>query len=72
MQLARSSNDSIVYQNLVKEFVLGHLKEEKETGAEIYPAFAVSSIIGDEGHEADKSNFNHSFIVTSFENKEGC
>jgi hypothetical protein len=42
---------------------LAHLKEEKEAGKEIYPAFAGLSVMGDEGNEADKSMLSHSFTV---------
>jgi hypothetical protein len=43
------------YQNLTKEFVMSHLKVEKEAGKEIYPAFAGLKLMGDEGRETDES-----------------
>lgn len=50
--------NAIVYQKLTKEFVLGHLKEEKEAEKEIYPAFAGLSVMGGEGNETDKSELS--------------
>jgi hypothetical protein len=49
---------------LAKEAVLAHLKEEKEAEKEIYPAFAGFSVMGDEGNQADKSELNHSCIIS--------
>ena len=43
--------------------MLAHLKEEKEAGKEIYPAFAGLSVMGDEGNQADKSELNRSCII---------
>jgi hypothetical protein len=43
------------YQNLTKEFMMSHLKVEKEAGKEIYPAFAGLKLMGDEGRETDES-----------------
>ena len=57
--------NAIVYQNLAKEAVLAHLKDEKEAGKEIYPAFAGLSVMGDEGNEADKSKLNYLFQVNN-------
>ena len=54
-----------VYQNLAKEAVLTHLKEEKEAGKDIYPAFAGLSVMGDEGTETDKSRRFHSSSVAN-------
>jgi hypothetical protein len=45
------------YQNLTKEFVMSHLKAEKEGGKEIYPAFAGLKAMGEEGREIDGSKF---------------
>ena len=49
--------------------MLAHLKEEKEAGKEIYPAFAGLSVMGDEGNQADKSELNRSCIISNVARK---
>jgi hypothetical protein len=46
------------YQNLTKEFVMSHLKAEKDVGKEIYPAFAGLKLMSEEGRETDGSKLD--------------